>query len=64
MRSLENMSMRASQGNDATFHLGEKYPIQNASYAPDLQLAGRFRRFWAIRLMFRRSLPSAMKIWD
>ena len=33
-RSLENMSMRASQGNDATFHLGEKYPIENASYAP------------------------------
>src|SRR6204780_1445768 len=28
------MSMRASQGNDSTFHLGEKYPIQNASYAP------------------------------
>lgn len=34
VRSLENMSMRASQGTDATFHLGEKYPILNASYAP------------------------------
>ena len=34
VRSLENLSMRASQGNDATFHLGEKYPILNASYAP------------------------------
>jgi general secretion pathway protein D len=34
VRSLENMSMRASQGSDATFHLGEKFPIQNASYAP------------------------------
>jgi len=34
VRSLENMSLRASQGNDATFHLGERYPIQNASYAP------------------------------
>jgi type II secretory pathway component GspD/PulD (secretin) len=34
VRSLENMSMRASQGNEATFHLGERYPIQNASYAP------------------------------
>jgi general secretion pathway protein D len=34
VRSLENMSMRTSQGNDATFHLGEKYPILNASYAP------------------------------
>jgi len=26
--------MRASQGNDATFHLGERYPVLNASYAP------------------------------
>jgi type II secretory pathway component GspD/PulD (secretin) len=34
VRSLESMSMRASQGKDATFHLGEKYPILNASYAP------------------------------
>jgi general secretion pathway protein D len=34
VRSLENMSMRASQGNDATFHLGEKFPILNATYAP------------------------------
>jgi general secretion pathway protein D len=34
VRSLENMTMRASQGTDATFHLGTKYPILNASYAP------------------------------
>jgi general secretion pathway protein D len=34
VRSLENMSMRAGQGTDATFHLGERFPIQNASYAP------------------------------
>jgi type II secretory pathway component GspD/PulD (secretin) len=34
VRSLEDMTIRASQGNDATFHLGEKYPILNASYAP------------------------------
>lgn len=33
-RSLEDVTMRASQGNDATFHLGERYPIMNASYAP------------------------------
>jgi hypothetical protein len=33
-RSLENMTLRAGQGTDATFHLGEKYPILNASYAP------------------------------
>jgi type II secretory pathway component GspD/PulD (secretin) len=26
--------MRAGQGTDATFHLGEKFPILNASYAP------------------------------
>ena len=34
VRSLENMQMRAGQGTDATFHLGEKFPILNASYAP------------------------------
>jgi hypothetical protein len=34
VRSLEFMTMRAAQGNDATFHLGERYPILNASYAP------------------------------
>jgi general secretion pathway protein D len=34
VRSLENMTLRAGQGSDATFHLGTKYPIQNASYAP------------------------------
>jgi hypothetical protein len=33
-RSLEDMTIRANQGNDATFHLGERYPIMNASYAP------------------------------
>ena len=34
VRSLENLSMRAGQGTDATFHLGERFPILNASYAP------------------------------
>ncbi len=34
VRSLENMTMRAGQGTDATFHLGERFPILNASYAP------------------------------
>jgi general secretion pathway protein D len=34
VRSLENMTMRAGQGSDATFHLGERFPILNASYAP------------------------------
>lgn len=34
VRSLEDMSMRAGQGTDATFHLGSRYPIENASYAP------------------------------
>ena len=34
VRSLENMSLRASQGTDATFHTGTRFPIQNASYAP------------------------------
>jgi general secretion pathway protein D len=34
VRSLERMTLRASQGNDATFHVGSRYPILNASYAP------------------------------
>ena len=34
VRSLENMNIRASQGNDATFHIGTRYPILNATYAP------------------------------
>jgi Flp pilus assembly secretin CpaC len=34
VRSLEHMTLRASQGNDATFHLGTRYPITNATYAP------------------------------
>jgi general secretion pathway protein D len=33
-RSLSDLQLRASQGTDATFHLGERYPILNASYAP------------------------------
>jgi general secretion pathway protein D len=34
VRDLDNVNIMASQGMDATFHLGEKYPILNASYAP------------------------------
>jgi hypothetical protein len=33
-RTLDHISMRAAQGNEATFHLGQRYPILNASYAP------------------------------
>lgn len=33
-KSLEHVTMRAGQGTDATFKLGERYPILNASYAP------------------------------
>ncbi len=33
-RSVSRVTMRAAQGNEATFHLGERYPILNASYAP------------------------------
>jgi general secretion pathway protein D len=33
-RSLSRVTLRAGQGNEATFHLGERYPILNASYAP------------------------------
>jgi general secretion pathway protein D len=34
VRSLSKVGIRASQGVDAKVHLGERYPIQNASYAP------------------------------
>jgi hypothetical protein len=34
VQNLSDVNMRATQGSDATFHLGERYPIQNASYAP------------------------------
>jgi general secretion pathway protein D len=34
VRSLDHLTLRAAQGNEATFHLGTRYPIQNASYAP------------------------------
>jgi general secretion pathway protein D len=34
VRRLDNLSMRAGQATDATFHLGERFPILNASYAP------------------------------
>ncbi len=34
VRNLDDVTLRAGQGKDATFHLGERYPILNASYAP------------------------------
>jgi general secretion pathway protein D len=33
-RSLEHVTVHTSQGQDATLHIGERYPIENASYAP------------------------------
>lgn len=33
-RILDDMTLRALQGNEASFHLGERFPILNASYAP------------------------------
>ena len=34
VRQLEHVQLRASQQKDATFKLGERYPILNASFAP------------------------------
>jgi len=34
VRTLDDVSLRAGQGTDSTFHLGQRYPILNASYAP------------------------------
>jgi general secretion pathway protein D len=33
-RSLSRATLRAGQGKEATFHVGERFPILNASYAP------------------------------
>jgi Flp pilus assembly secretin CpaC len=33
-RSLSATTLRAEQGNEASFHLGERYPILNGTYAP------------------------------
>jgi general secretion pathway protein D len=33
-RSLEHVTIHTSQNDKATMHIGERYPIQNASYAP------------------------------
>jgi general secretion pathway protein D len=34
VRSLEHVTIRASQAKDATFHLGTRYPVINATFAP------------------------------
>jgi len=34
VRTLEHATLRVSQGNDATFRMGSRYPILNASFAP------------------------------
>jgi Flp pilus assembly secretin CpaC len=33
-RSLSRVTLRTAQGSKADFHLGERYPITNATYAP------------------------------
>jgi Flp pilus assembly secretin CpaC len=33
-RAVSRVTLRAGQGKEATFHVGERYPILNASYAP------------------------------
>jgi general secretion pathway protein D len=33
-QSLDHLTLRTSQGNEANFHLGTRYPIVNATYAP------------------------------
>lgn len=33
-KTLDHASLRASQGTDATFRMGSRYPILNASFAP------------------------------
>ena len=33
-QSLDHLTLRTGQGNEANFHLGTRYPIVNATYAP------------------------------
>ena len=39
VRLLDHATLRAGQGQDATFRLGQRYPIINASFAPILNTA-------------------------
>ena len=34
VKSLQHVTLRAGQGSDTNFHLGSRYPILNASFAP------------------------------
>jgi len=34
MKTLDHASLRASQGTDATFRMGSRFPVLNASFAP------------------------------
>jgi len=34
VKTLEHSTLRAAQGNEATFRIGSRYPILNASFAP------------------------------
>jgi len=34
VRQLNHVTLRAAQGNEATFHFGQRYPVINASFAP------------------------------
>ena len=34
VKTLEHSTLRAAQGNEATFRMGSRYPILNASFAP------------------------------
>ncbi len=37
VRSLQHVTLRASQEKEATFKLGSRYPVMNASFSPDFQ---------------------------
>jgi hypothetical protein len=34
VKSLDHATLRTTQGNDATFKMGSRFPVQNASFAP------------------------------
>ncbi len=60
VRELQHVHLRASQEKDATFKLGERYPILNASFAP-IYNSPPSRRSSGITRTLRPFLPSIMR---
>ena len=53
MKILDHATLRAAQGNDMTFRLGQRYPVINASFAPIFNTAA------ISQVLAKRQLSSA-----